>query len=79
MSFRLIFPRSVSPMNSPIVSSSRKMRTKGSDILHALIFGLGMVPSTSLMTCRSVPSVRETRVNIKKTKLNAITHQVPEP
>ena len=56
MSFLLIFPRSVSPINRPMESSSRMINTKGSDILQARIFGRGILPSASLMICRSVPS-----------------------
>ena len=55
-SFRLILPRSISPINSPMVSSSRMMRMNGSHMLHDLILGLGVLPSRSLMLCRSVPS-----------------------
>jgi hypothetical protein len=56
MSFRLIFPRSGSPIKRPIVSSSRRIKRKGSQILQDRIFGRGMLPSTSLMTCLSTPS-----------------------
>lgn len=56
MSFLLILPRSVSPMNRPIVSSSRRINTKGSHILHALILARGKFPSMSLITCLSAPS-----------------------
>ena len=56
MSLRRIFPFSISPMNNPIVSSSRMMRMKGSQMLQHLILGLAVFPSRSLMLCRSVPS-----------------------
>src|SRR5216683_3100861 len=39
ISFRRIFPRSGSPMNKPIVSSSRRMKTNGSQMLQYLILG----------------------------------------
>jgi hypothetical protein len=60
ISFLLILPRSVSPMNKPIVSSSRRMSTNGSHILHALILARGMFPSMSLMICLSLPSTMKT-------------------
>ena len=56
ISLRRIFPLSISPMNSPMVSSSRMIKMNGSQMLHDLILGLAVLPSRSLMLCRSVPS-----------------------
>ena len=50
ISFLLTLRRSVSPINSPIESPSRRIRTN---------FGCGMLPSVSLMICLSVPSRRK--------------------
>ena len=50
ISLRRILPRSFSPMNRPIVSSSRIISTYGSDMLQYLILGRAMLPSVSLMT-----------------------------
>jgi len=56
ISFLRILPRSVS-INNPIVSSSRIMRTYGSQILHARILARGLLLlSVSLIDWRSVPS-----------------------
>ena len=68
MSLRRIFPFSISPMNSPIVSSSRMMRMKGSQMLQDLILGLAVFPSRSLMLCRSVPSNGRVRDDSSLTK-----------
>jgi hypothetical protein len=57
ISFRRILPRSGSPINRPMVSSSRRMNTNGSQILQYLILGRWLLPSMSLMICRSVQSV----------------------
>ena len=38
------------------MSSSRKMSTYGSQMLHDLIFARGTLPSMSLIICRSLPS-----------------------
>lgn len=67
MSFLLIFPLSVSPINSPMESSSLRTNTNGSEILQALIFGLGILPSLSGITCRSVPSGSRTRMALVMT------------
>ena len=67
MSFLLIFPLSVSPTNSPMESSSLKTSTNGSEILQALIFGLGILPSLSGIICRSVPSGSRTRMALVMT------------
>lgn len=57
MSFRLIFPRSDSPMKRPNESSSLMTIMKGSHRLQNLILGRGSPPlSRSLIIWRSVPS-----------------------
>ena len=55
-------------------SSSRIIKTKGSDILQARIFGRGILPSASLMICRSVPSAKEKTVSMACTRVTKINH-----
>lgn len=77
ISFRLIFPRSVSPIKRPIESSSRTMSTKGSEMLQALIFGRGIFPSISLIICLSVPSEGSHGYEMSITSLSSDNMNIP--